>query len=96
MSSKTETKPMQAQPITTEAKPRKGRPPVRDEDDRGAFERWIEASGMTRQEVAAKLGIGKSTLFSHLRGDRLPSLEVAVLIEEFTGGAVPPKSWIKK
>ncbi len=85
---------MQATPSA--AKPRRGRPTARPQEDRSLFERWIDTSGMSRDEVAAKLNLGRSTLFALLKGDHYPSLETAVAIEELTGGAVPPRAWIKK
>lgn len=86
-----ETPPMQTQ---TTPKKGPGRPTTRPLEERSIFERWIDASGLTRAEVADRLGVSREALFALLGGRRVPSLQTAVAIERLTGGAVPPRLWV--
>lgn len=52
---------------------------------------WIQASGMTRREVAFALGIGPAMLSLLESGKRKPSLSLAVRIEKLTG--IRPAEW---
>lgn len=54
----------------------------------------ISRSGMRQKEWAERFGISQPYLSDLLRGNRTPSLEVAVRIERETQGAVPAVSWI--
>lgn len=58
------------------------------------FAEHIKASGMSRSEWAARLGVSKSYLSELENGKKRPSLEVAVEIERLTDGAVPAASWV--
>jgi transcriptional regulator with XRE-family HTH domain len=51
-------------------------------------------SSRPQLDVAQKLGVSQAYLSQLLSGQRRPSLELAVHIEQMTGGAVPTTSWI--
>ena len=67
-----------------------GRPRSRQ----NALGRWIdEKSGRTREQVAKALGIEKPSLDRLCRGERRPSLDLALSIEKMTNSKVPAVSW---
>jgi len=51
-------------------------------------------SSRPQLDVAQKLGVSQAYLSQLLSGQRRPSLELAVHIEQMTGGAVPATSWV--
>jgi len=53
--------------------------------------RYMESRNITTKEMAKMLNISPSTLNNYLAGRRVPTLEVAVKIEEITRGNVRPK-----
>ncbi len=57
--------------------------------------RWLDVAGMSRDALAVKLGVGRSYVDKVCRGERRPSLDLAVAIEKLTEGAVPASAWIK-
>lgn len=59
------------------------------------FAHWFLASGLSRAELAPKLGIKENQLGKLLRGQANPSGAVKILIERLSKGAVPSSSWIK-
>jgi transcriptional regulator with XRE-family HTH domain len=56
---------------------------------------WIDSSGMTRREVAERLGLAETSLNRLCRGDRRPGFELAFAIEKMTKGKVPAAFWQK-
>tara|TARA_Y100000310_G_scaffold344772_1_gene459382 strand:+ start:5255 stop:5464 length:210 start_codon:yes stop_codon:yes gene_type:complete len=48
---------------------------------------------MTIDQLCAQLGIARNTVTSLLYGHRQPSMKMALLIEDRTGGQVTPRSW---
>lgn len=72
------------------AKRSPGRPRKRETK----FSRWIDASGMTRDDVAAALGINRTHLDKVCRGARRPGLRLALGIEKLTGGAIAASDWL--
>ena len=46
--------------------------------------------------LAQAVGISPSYLSDMKKGNRVPSLRVAVAIEDATDGAVPVRSWVKQ
>ncbi len=56
---------------------------------------WIDTAGMTRREVADRLGLAETSLNRLCRGVRRPSIEVAFAIEKLTKGKVPAAYWQK-
>ncbi|RID91527.1 hypothetical protein D2N39_12550 [Gemmobacter lutimaris] len=49
----------------------------------------------TKQAVLAKLvGVSCGYMSELVKGDKTPGLELAVKIEDATGGAVPARSWV--
>jgi DNA-binding XRE family transcriptional regulator len=55
---------------------------------------WIDEKGLTRDVVAARLGIGRTYLDKLCRGASRPSLELALQIERLTSGAVVASEWL--
>lgn len=55
--------------------------------------RWLDKAGITRDEFAERLGLTRQYTDKLCRGERRPGLEVAVLIEQLTDGAIPPSMW---
>ncbi|MCR9236181.1 MAG: helix-turn-helix domain-containing protein [Alphaproteobacteria bacterium] len=45
-------------------------------------------------DVSRQLGVSQAYLSQLLSGQRRPSLELAVRIEQMTGGTVPASSWV--
>jgi DNA-binding XRE family transcriptional regulator len=60
------------------------------------FAAWVEASGLTKQEIAEKIGVELPTLYGYLNGNRRPGLDTAGAIEELTEGKIPASLWAKK
>lgn len=54
----------------------------------------IQNSGDSQRAWAARLEISQSYLSLLLKGEKVPSLELAVRIERATGGRVPAISWV--
>ena len=73
-----------------QAKRSPGRPRKRENH----LARWIDASGKTRDQVAAELGVNRTYLDMLCRGARRPGLPLAVAIEKLTRGAIPPSEWL--
>jgi transcriptional regulator with XRE-family HTH domain len=67
----------------------RGRPRKRET----VLSRWIDEAGKTREEVAQRLFIARTYLDRICRGERRPGLELAIEIEQLTGGAVPVEVW---
>lgn len=55
--------------------------------------RWLDNSGLSRDEAATELEISRPHLDRLCRQERRPSLDLAVRIETLTGGAVTTASW---
>ena len=56
--------------------------------------RWMTATQIGAAQVAEDLGIARSYVYGLRSGDMKPGLELAVVIEIYTGGAVKPVDWI--
>jgi transcriptional regulator with XRE-family HTH domain len=59
------------------------------------LQEWLDANGIKVVELSDQLGLDHSTLYRILRGERMPSLEVAAVIEYYTGGQVSADSFLK-
>lgn len=70
------------------------RSPGRPRKKETKLSRWIDASGMTRDEAAEKLAINRTHLDMLCRGSRRPGLTLAVEIEKLTKGAIPAAEWV--
>lgn len=75
--------------MTRAAKRSRGRPRKRETK----LSRWIDASGMTRDEVAARLGVARQHVDRLCRAENRPSLTLAAEIEKLTRGAVRAVDW---
>lgn len=51
-------------------------------------------TGRTQGWLADRLGIKQQTVSSLIRGDKLPSFELALVIHRVTG--IPPQAWLTK
>lgn len=60
------------------------------------FSKWIDASGLTREAVATKVGVTKAALDRYCRDERTPTLGAALAIEKVTKGAIPARSWVTR
>lgn len=56
---------------------------------------YLEDKRLTYREFAEKLGIRTQSLQSVVYGSKKPSLDLAVKIEELTGGAITPKDLLE-
>jgi DNA-binding XRE family transcriptional regulator len=70
------------------------RSPGRPRKEETKLSRWIDASGMTRDEAAEKLAINRTHLDMLCRGSRRPGLTLAVAIERLTNGAISAADWV--
>lgn len=64
-------------------------------EKRGKLGAWVDEHGWTRQQLADELGITLASAARFCSGDRRPSLEMAVKIEDLTKGAVPVRYWLQ-
>jgi len=54
---------------------------------------WLNKAGITREDFAKRIGVTRQHLDKLCRGARRPGLDLAVLIETLTNGAVKPSEW---
>lgn len=54
---------------------------------------WLDAAGMTRYQLADRLNVARGHVDKICNGERRPSLELALEIEQLTDGAVPAAYW---
>lgn len=57
---------------------------------------YLEEEGLVQKVFAQKVGVSQTTLTLILRGERMPSLEVAFQIEKVTKGKVKASDWLKQ
>lgn len=57
--------------------------------------RWIDGQRLTRDEIATRLGIGRTYLDKLCRAQGRPSLDLAFRIEKLTRGAVLATDWLQ-
>ena len=79
-------------PLGTRKVRSRGRP---RKNERSPLSRWIDAQSLTRDEAARLLDITRPHIDRLCRGDRRPSLPLALKIERVTDGAVPVDAWSK-
>lgn len=82
---------MRALPLNKNSRP--GGRPRDSRAPRNPFADWLAASKKTSAEVATALEVGVSTIYNIRNGYFLPGLDLAVKIEELSGGKVKVKSW---
>lgn len=82
---------MRSQPLTSGTKP--GGRPRKSRAPRNAFANWLAASKLTAEEIAKAIETSVSTVYNARNGYFKPGRELAVRIEEFTGGEVSVASW---
>jgi transcriptional regulator with XRE-family HTH domain len=66
-----------------------GRPRTRE----NILSRWLDSAGISRDTFAVKLGVTRTHLDRLCRADRRPGLDLALLIERLSKGAVPVSAW---
>lgn len=59
-----------------------------------ALDTYFAETGENAHRLAAKIGCSASTITRPLRGDRNPSVKLAKLIEQHTGGRVTAQQFI--
>jgi transcriptional regulator with XRE-family HTH domain len=62
-------------------------------DYSAALARYLDEAGNNQAELAERVGTTQASI-SRYKGGRLPPREIAVKIEEATGGRVPLALWI--
>lgn len=82
---------MKASPLTDKARP--GGRPRKTPATTNPFSAWLSTCGFTPDEVASKLGVGLSTVYSAREGYFLPSRKLAIRIAALTAGAVSVDAW---
>jgi len=55
---------------------------------------YLRDNSLRQAEFAAKVGATQGTISRLIKGDVLPSLDLAVKIERATAGVVPATSWV--
>ena len=70
----------------------RGRP---RKDIQTPLSRWVDATKLKREDAARLFDITRQHLDRLCRGDRTPSLALALEIERITRGAVSVQSWGK-
>ena len=58
--------------------------------------KYIDASGLTQEQFAEKIGADQSIVSRLYAGKIRPSLQRAFAIERATNGAVPVSSWVSE
>lgn len=56
----------------------------------------LRGARISQKAFAAMIGVDPSIVSKLLNGSARPGLELAVRIEDATGGAVPARSWVSK
>lgn len=69
----------------------RGRPRKRETH----LSRWIDTSGVSRDDVARQLEINRTHLDKICRGSRRPGLALALAIEKLTAGEIPAAEWLQ-
>ena len=60
---------------------------------RSKFSIWVEENGLRITFIAKKLGISKAMVYYLMNGERTPSKEIALKIEELTKGEIKCVDW---
>jgi transcriptional regulator with XRE-family HTH domain len=74
---------------------RKARKRGRPRKQETLLSKWLDAAGISRDELATRLNVSRPYVDMMCRGGRRPSLELAVAIEELTHGEVPASVWTR-
>lgn len=82
---------MRALPLTNKSRP--GGRPRQSRAPRNLFADWLSSCGKTPEQVAKLLGVGVSSVYNARNGYFKPGRDLALTIEEISGGKVPVGSW---
>ncbi|SHK05078.1 Helix-turn-helix [Ruegeria lacuscaerulensis ITI-1157] len=55
---------------------------------------YRQANGIRQADLASSIGVEQATISKLESGSFRPGLELAIKIEDATGGAVPARSWL--
>ncbi len=55
------------------------------------LKKWMDARGISQQDVATKLGCAQQAVSSWINGDRLPGLKMALALQRMT--KIAASSW---
>ncbi len=58
--------------------------------------KYLSSNGLTQKQFAGEVGVDQATISKLCRAKCLPSLELAVCIEQKTAGAVAASSWLRE
>jgi transcriptional regulator with XRE-family HTH domain len=58
-----------------------------------ALKRWFDSTGVTQVELETATGIDQALISKYARGQWIPGLRNALLIQKATGGRVSVSSW---
>lgn len=56
---------------------------------------WLDAAKISQAELARRCGYDRGNFNRVLHGTLRPSIDLAVVIERETGGAIPVEAWVK-
>ncbi len=84
---------MRAQALTNHSRP--GGRPRATRAPRNAFADWLSHCELTPQQIAKALNVSISSVYNCRNSYFVPGRELAVKIEQLTGGKVPIESWSK-
>lgn len=82
---------MRALPLTNKARP--GGRPRQSRAPRNAFADWLASCKKTPTEISTALGVSVSSIYNARNGYFKPGRELAIAIDELSGGAVSFQSW---
>ncbi|GAA6162597.1 hypothetical protein NBRC116590_03010 [Pelagimonas sp. KU-00592-HH] len=57
---------------------------------------YLKDSQIRQEDFAEEIGVKQGTVSRFASGRGTPGLELAVAIEDATGGAVPARSWVNQ
>lgn len=57
------------------------------------FNEWLDSTGVKQAFIARRLEVSPALVHRWKSGERAPSAEQIVTLEEFTGGAVTVRDW---
>lgn len=84
---------MRALPLTNKSRP--GGRPRQSRAPRNAFADWLADCGKTPTEIAKALKVSVSSIYNARNTYFKPGRELALAIEQLSGGKVPIESWSK-
>ena len=59
-----------------------------------ALVEWIQATGISQNEISRRTGLPQATISRWTRGEHRPGLRMALVLEDFTFGKVRAADWV--